>query len=84
MKIKIIPLAAKKIKLRRIPKEMLYETIKQPDQTVEGYGGRFVKQKIYKNKDKLLRVVCEKSGKDIVVVTAYLTSQIKKYLKINK
>lgn len=46
MKIKIIPLAAKKIRLRRIPKEMLYETIKQPDQTVEGYGGRTVKQKI--------------------------------------
>ena len=31
------------------------------------------------NKKKLLRIVCEKNGKDIIVVTAYLTSQIKKY-----
>ena len=84
MEIKIIPLATKKIKLRKISMSMIAETIKRPDQTIEGYGGRLVKQKIYKNKDKLLRVVCEKSGKDIVVVTAYLTSQIKKYSKIDK
>ncbi len=83
MEIKIIPLAAEKIKLRKIYKDMLYETIKQPDQTVKGYGSRTVKQKIYKinNKEKLLRVICEKSGEDTIVVTAYLTSQIKKYCK---
>ena len=81
MEIKIIPLAAKKIKLRKISKEMLDETIKHPDQTADGYGERTVKQKIYnvKNKKKLLRVVCETKGKEIVVVTAYLTSQIEKY-----
>lgn len=81
MSVKIIGLAAKKIKLRQISGRMLYETIKFPDQIVDGYGGRKVKQKIYNinNKKKLLRVVCEKNGKDITVVTAYLTSQIKKY-----
>ena len=81
MKIKIIPLAAKKIKLRKISKEMLDETIKQPDQTVDGYGGRLVRQKIYdiNNKKKLLRVVCEIKDKETIVITAYLTSQIKKY-----
>ena len=81
MDIKIIPLAAKKIKLRRISASMITETVKFPDKTVEGYGGRRVKQKIYKinNKDKLLRVICEKSNKNIIVVTAYLTTQIKKY-----
>jgi len=81
VEIKIIPLAAKKIKLRKISKEMLDETIKQPGQTVEGYGGRNVKQKIYtiNNKKKLLRVVCETKGKDTVIVTAYLTSHIKRY-----
>ena len=81
VEIKIIPLAAKKIKLRKISKEMLDGTIKHPDQTVDGYGGRIVKQKIYNinNKKKLLRVVCETKGKETVVVTSYLTSQIKKY-----
>lgn len=61
---------------------MLNETIKSPDQTVKGYGGRTVKQKIYNinNKDKLLRVICEKEGKDTIIITAYLTSQIKKYM----
>ncbi len=78
---KIIPLAAKKIKLRKISRSMLAETIKHPDQIVEGYGGRTVYQKIYKLEDKkrLLRIVCEKYEDDIVIVTAYLTSQIKKY-----
>ena len=81
MEIKIIPLADKKIRLRKISKEMLEETIKQPDQTVEGYGSRIVRQKIYniRNKKKLLRVVCETKDKDTIVVTAYLTGQIKKY-----
>mgnify|MGYP001581046290 CR=1 FL=1 len=81
MEIKIIPLAAKKIKLRKISKEMLNEAINHPDQTVVGYGGRIVRQKIYnfKDKKKLLRVVCEAKGKETVVVTAYLTSQIEKY-----
>ena len=61
---------------------MLNETVSSPDQSVEGYGGRTVKQKIYNigNKEKLLRVVCETEGKDTIVVTAYLTSQIKKYV----
>ena len=81
MGIKIIGLAAKKIKLRQISSSMLYETLKSPDQIVEGYGGRKVKQKIYNinNKKKLLRIICEKNGKDTIVVTAYLTSQIQKY-----
>ena len=81
MEIKIIPLAAKKIKLRKITKDMLYETIKHPDQTVNGYGGRIVKQKIYtiKNKKKLLRIVCETKAEETIVVTSYLTSQIEKY-----
>ena len=84
MNIKLIPLAAKKIKLRKITLDMLNEAIASPDQTVKGYGGRIVKQKIYNinNKDKLLRVVCEKEGKDNIVVTAYLTSQIKKYMRL--
>ena len=81
MEIKIIPPAAKKIKLRKISRGMLEETIKQPGQIVDGYGGRIVKQKIYNinNKKKLLRVICETKDGNIIVVTSYLTSQIKKY-----
>jgi len=84
VEIKIIPLAAKKIKLRKISRDMMYKTIKQPDQIVEGYGSRIVKQKIYNvnNKKKLLRIICETKGKDTIVVTAYLTSQIKKYWRL--
>ncbi len=69
---KIIPLAVKKIKLRKISKSMLNETMKHPDQIVEGYGGRSVHQKIYniEGKKKLLRVVCEKAGNDNPIVTA--------------
>ena len=60
MNIKIIPLATKKIELRKITLDMLNKTIELPDQTVKGYCGRTVKQKVYNinNKDKLLRVVC--------------------------
>jgi len=81
VEIKIIPSAAKKIKLRSITKDMLYETINHPDQTVAGYGGRVVKQKvcIINNKKKLLRVICEIENNDSIVISAYLTSQIKKY-----
>tara|TARA_Y100000294_G_scaffold119671_1_gene111144 strand:+ start:3452 stop:3721 length:270 start_codon:yes stop_codon:yes gene_type:complete len=84
--IKIIPLADKKIKVRNISLGMIAETIKSPDQTVKGYGSRTVKQKIYKinNKDKLLRVVCEKEGSNFIVVTAYLTSQVKRYRRKNE
>jgi len=81
VEVSIIPLAAKKIELRNISKDLIKETVTNPDQIVEGYGGRIVKQKIYSinNKKKLLRVVCEKSNKETIVITAYLTSQIKKY-----
>ena len=81
MGINIIPLANRKIKLRRISRGMLNETINIPDQIVEGYGGRIINQKIYfmENKKKLLRVVYEKKGEEITIVTTYLTNQIKRY-----
>ena len=81
MATRIIPLAARKIKKRRISTSMLTKTIKHPDQIVEGYGGRIIYQKIYivEDKKKLLRIVCDKVGNNNIVVTSYLTSQIKKY-----
>jgi len=62
---------------------MLAETVKNPYRIVKGYGNRIVRQKIYTidNKKKLLRVICEEDEGSIIIVTAYLTSQIKKYLR---
>jgi hypothetical protein len=48
---------------------------------VEGYGGRRVRQKKYvvNDKEMLLRVVVHEEKERLVVITAYLTSQIKRY-----
>ena len=48
---------------------------------MEGYGGRKVSQKKYivNGKEMLLRVVVHEDEKRLVVITAYLTSQIKRY-----
>ena len=78
MRLEIIPLALKKIRKRKIPIEWVEETVSNPNQVVEGYGGRRVAQKVYYVgvKKMLLRVVLED---DAAVVTAYLTSQASKY-----
>ncbi len=84
-KIEIIPIARKKAERRGVLEEWIRETINSPDQTVGGYGGRMVAHKKYRIGDKeyLLRVVYEE-GEKIEVVTAYLTSQIKRYWKEDK
>jgi hypothetical protein len=83
MNIKIIPLAERKLVRRKITLSMVSETVKKPESTATGYGGRTVCQKIFmvEGKEKLLRVVCEAEGKSTLVITAYLTSQVRKYLK---
>ena len=59
------------------------ETIRTPDQVVEGYGGRAVAQRRYRvrAKDMLLRVVYDETEQKYVVVTAYLTSAVTRYWK---
>jgi hypothetical protein len=80
-KLEIISIADRKAKKRGIPEEWIEETVNAPDQVVDGYGGRRVAQKIYAINDKefLLRVVCEEKEGVFVVVTAYLTSHLKRY-----
>ncbi|MEW6681396.1 MAG: DUF2283 domain-containing protein [Nitrospirota bacterium] len=53
----IIPLAERKLARRGIPREWVVETIRTPDQVVEGYGGRVVAQRRYRVRaeDMLLR-----------------------------
>ena len=81
--VEIIPLAEKKILRRGISREWVEETIRTPDQAVEGYGGRMVAQRLYRIRDKkmLLRVVFDETDEKYVVVTAYLTSAGKRYWK---
>lgn len=79
--VEIIPLALKKIELRGVDQALVIETVNEPDQIVDGYGGRKVRQKIYAwdGEDKLLRVVVNEETDKFVVITAYLTSRIKRY-----
>lgn len=78
----IISLAVKKAGKRAIPVAWIEETIHKPEQKTEGYGGRIVCQRRYQitgRSQQLLRVVCEETEGKYVVVTAYLTSDIKRY-----
>lgn len=85
MSIDIIPLATKKMNQREISKEMVIETLKEPDNIVEGHTGRKIAQRLYTNKNdkKLLRVVYEENETK-VVITCYLTSQVERYRKEGK
>jgi len=79
--IEIIPLAKKKAQKRGITEAQIRETVNFPDQVVEGYGGRKVAQKKYVLLDKrfLLRVAYEENKGMCTIVTAYLTSQVRRY-----
>jgi hypothetical protein len=79
--IEIIPLARKKIEKRGIPEAWVSEALQNADQVVEGHGGRSVAQqrRRIRRREKLLRVVFEDTENKYVVITAYLTSDIKRY-----
>jgi len=81
--IEIIPLAKKKMGRRSVSDEGVDETLNSPEQVVEGYGGRKVAHRRYKvrGKDRLLRVVFEETPEKYIVITAYLTSAVKRYWK---
>ena len=74
-------LALKKIKQRKISIEWIEETLKSPEQIVDGYGNGKVRQKKYilEDKEMLLRVIVDEDKDRFVVITAYLTSQIERY-----
>jgi len=82
--IEIIPLAIRKMERRGIPESWVREALGSADQIVAGHGGRFVAQqrRRIRRKEKLLRVVFEETQDAYVVVTAYLTSDIKRYWKV--
>jgi hypothetical protein len=77
----IIPLARRKMARRGIPESWVTDVVRSPDQVVQGHGGRFVAQqrRTVRRREKLLRVVFEETEENYVVITAYLTSDIKRY-----
>ena len=78
MDIQFIPHALERMKERGISKEMVKETILNPDSVSEGYSGRKVAQK--RLNGKMIRVIYEEThGGVIVVITAYITSKLRKY-----
>lgn len=82
MELVVIPLAKKKLQQRGIPTEWVEETVGTPGQRLPGYGGRVVYQRRYQvpgRRAQLLRVVCEETQAQRLVVTAYLTSDIQRY-----
>ena len=81
--IEIIPLAEKKMGQRGIQNDWVIRALTSPDQIVEGYGSRKVAHRRHtvRGKDKLLRIVFEETPEKYIVITAYLTSAIKRYWK---
>ena len=80
-RIEIIPLARRKMVRRGIPESWVGEALRSPGQIVEGHGGRLVahRRRRVRGKEKLLRVVFEETQDKYVVITAYLTTDIKRY-----
>ena len=81
--VEIIPLARKKMAQRGILEAWVRETLANPEQVVDGHRGRLVAHKriFMEDKERLLRVVYEETESQIIVVTAYLTSDIRRYWK---
>ncbi len=73
-----IPHALERIKERGIPEGLVIEALTHPDEAVDGYFGRKVAQKAIDG--KLIRVIYEEHGDKIIVITAYITSKVDKYL----
>ena len=65
------------------PKEVI-ETLQFPDQIILSKRGRKIVHKVYKKNDKkwLLRVIFEEKANVKVIVTAYWTTKIEKYLGV--
>ena len=67
------------MKERGISSDVVKEAIRNPDDLDLGDENRRVVQKLIGN--KLLRVIYEEREETIVVISAYKTSKIQKYLR---
>ncbi|MBO8175060.1 MAG: DUF4258 domain-containing protein [Thermococcus sp.] len=74
-----IPHALERMNERGISKDLVIGALTNPDKVEEGHFGRKVAQK---NIDgKLIRVIYEEHEDEIIVITAYITSKVDKYLR---
>ena len=83
MKILIINHAQLEIVRRQLSSEAVINVVQNPQQVIEVEKGRKVYQNKYyaidNDKEMLLRVICEESPSQILVITAYRTAKIDKY-----
>ena len=63
------------LKERDISKELIEDALKNPDSKTSGPGNRIIYQKL--SSGKLLRIVTEGD----LLITAYITDKISKYVK---
>ncbi|WP_148882947.1 DUF4258 domain-containing protein [Thermococcus aciditolerans] len=78
MEIRFIPHALERLEERGIPRELVEEVLLNPEGVSEGYFGRKVAQK--RLNGKLIRVIYEETSDGmVVVITAYITSKVRKY-----
>lgn len=78
MPIKFTKHALERMKIRGITKEEIIETINNPDKLTQDAQGNFIVQKV--KKKSLLRVFYYTQKKSNMVITAYKTSKMDKYL----
>ena len=75
-----------RLRKRKILLSEVVDCLEFPDQIVLGDKGRLVYQKVFvfNEKKMLLRVIAERDNESVKAITAYKTSQLKKYWKKEK
>ena len=75
--------AEEQLDVRKIPKEIVLDTVRNPQQQTPTHGGRQIRQSQYfdpaEGKVMLIRVIIEHQDEDLLVVSVYKTSRIEKY-----
>jgi hypothetical protein len=74
--------ARHQLKERRILPKEVRETLRNPDKIIQQPANRFQALKLFQKSGKvyLLIVVYEKKGNSVEVITAFITSKVRKYL----
>lgn len=71
------------MRARDIPREIVLNTIENPQQRMDVGRGRQIYQSQYfdpiEQQDMLMRVIVEPSDEDLIVISVYKTSKIRKY-----
>ncbi|MBW2595645.1 MAG: DUF4258 domain-containing protein [Deltaproteobacteria bacterium] len=83
MKVVFSEHAVFEMKRRGIEKESVKEVVERPQQKIPSRNNKIILQSKYldslQNKEMLLRVIGKRTGKEILIITAYKTSRIDRY-----